>query len=199
MKKVKRLINSACLSMSPSMRLFRIGILSALFGLTLCLALRGEARQAPVSFQHLSVKQGLSHNSVYAILRDSQGFMWFGTYVGLCKYDGYEFTVYKHDPDIPGSLSNNAVTALYEDTAGNLWVGTAGGGLNRFDRTTEKFTPYTHAPLNLQSLSPGPVSAMLEDRCGRFWVATEGGGLIGLTGRQNNLSAINMIPEILAV
>ena len=38
------------------------------------------------------------------MLKDSQGFMWFGTEEGLNKYDGYTFTVYKHDPEDPNSL-----------------------------------------------------------------------------------------------
>jgi ligand-binding sensor domain-containing protein len=68
--------------------------------------------------------------------------MWFGTYVGLCKYDGYKFTVYKHNLEDPNSLSHNAVVALYEDRSGMLWISTVGGGLNRFDRETEQFTHY---------------------------------------------------------
>ena len=61
--------------------------------------------------------------------------MWFGTKGGLNKYDGHEFTVYKHDPGNDKSLSNNIVTAIYEDDSGVLWIGTEGGGLNKFKQT----------------------------------------------------------------
>ncbi len=54
--------------------------------------------------------------------------MWIGTEGGLNKYDGYNFTVYQHDPYNPNSLSNNHVTDLYEDSDGMLWIATHGGG-----------------------------------------------------------------------
>src|SRR5512136_3114997 len=52
-----------------------------------------------IKFKHLSVEAGLSHSTVNCILQDSKGFMWFGTDDGLSKYDGYNFTIYKHNPD----------------------------------------------------------------------------------------------------
>jgi ligand-binding sensor domain-containing protein len=55
------------------------------------------------------------------MLQDSQGFMWFGTEDGLNKYDGYTFTVYKHDPEDPTSLGGNWIQALLEDDSGRLW------------------------------------------------------------------------------
>jgi ligand-binding sensor domain-containing protein/signal transduction histidine kinase len=94
-------------------------------------------------FSHLTTSDGLSQNSVFAILKDYKGFMWFGTDEGLNKYDGYKFTVYKHDPENPHSISNNSLYGLLEDAAHNLWVVSA-GGLDRFDRMTESFTHYNN-------------------------------------------------------
>lgn len=53
------------------------------------------ASEEPVNFQRVSVEQGLSQSSVFCILQDSSGFMWFGTQDGLNRYDGYEFTVFR--------------------------------------------------------------------------------------------------------
>jgi ligand-binding sensor domain-containing protein len=54
------------------------------------------------NFVTISVEQGLSQSTVYSILKDSKGFMWFGTRTGgLNKYDGYDFTTFKHDPHDP--------------------------------------------------------------------------------------------------
>jgi ligand-binding sensor domain-containing protein len=52
---------------------------------------------------HLTTNEGLSQNTVVAVHKDKKGFMWFGTWDGLNKYDGYRFTVYKsnQDPMIP--------------------------------------------------------------------------------------------------
>ena len=86
-----------------------------------------------INFKHISLDQGLSQSSIFSIIQDSKGFMWFGTQDGLNKYDGYDFTVFKPDPDIPTSLSHNQISFLYEDRNGMIWIGTTGGGLNRFD------------------------------------------------------------------
>ncbi len=128
-----------------------------------------------MKFRHITDKQGLSHNSVYAILQDRNGFMWFGTYVGLCKYDGYTMTVYTHDPDDPMSLSHNAVVALHEDQDGMLWVGTAGGGVNRFDPMTEQFHRYCVESGNPDCLSHENVWSLLEDSAGSIWIGTKHG------------------------
>jgi len=114
------------------------------------LALAQEPREV---FEHLSVANGLPHTSVYNILQDSQGFMWFATEDGLAKYDGYKFTVYKHDATKPNSLSSSAVYALYQDSHDNLWLTTPSAGINRFDPKTETVTHYRHAEADPHSLS----------------------------------------------
>lgn len=75
-------------------------------------------------FKNLSVQNGLSQNTVNAILQDKQGFMWFGTKDGLNRYDGLSFRKFKHDDRTRRSIGNNFITALYEDAKGNIWVGT---------------------------------------------------------------------------
>jgi signal transduction histidine kinase/ligand-binding sensor domain-containing protein len=133
-------------------------------------------------FDRISVEQGLSHSTVNCILQDSYGFMWFGTSDGLNKYDGYSFTVYKHDPNDPHSLSHYLVTSLFEDSAGMLWVGTYGGGLNRFDRSLGQFTRYDTD--DFQNITDEPeefrnaVVAVDEYPTGVLWIATHGGGLV---------------------
>ena len=75
-------------------------------------------------FKNLSSQNGLSQNTVSAILQDSKGFMWFGTKDGLDRYDGVSFRHFKYDRTNPRSLGNNFVTSLYEDIEGNIWIGT---------------------------------------------------------------------------
>ena len=73
-------------------------------------------------FKSLSSQNGLSQNTVSAILQDSKGFMWFGTKDGLDRYDGVSFRHFKYDRTNPRSLGNNFVTSLYEDVEGNIWA-----------------------------------------------------------------------------
>ncbi|MCP4542859.1 MAG: hypothetical protein GY832_37540 [Chloroflexi bacterium] len=131
----------------------------------------------PITFERISLEQGLSQSSVHSILQDSQGFMWFGTRDGLNKYDGYTFTHYRHVPGDPNSLSHNDVRAIIEDQQGTLWIGTDGGGLNAFDRDTGQFVHYRagQGSDNADDLSGDFVRAILQDRDGVVWIGTEGG------------------------
>ena len=46
------------------------------------------------AFRSLDINNGLSQNTVHAILQDKQGFMWFGTKDGLDRYDGISFRAF---------------------------------------------------------------------------------------------------------
>ena len=129
-----------------------------------------------IRFDHISLEQGLSQSGVFTIMQDRQGFMWFGTEDGLNKYDGYQFTVYKHDPDDPLTLSDSFVSKIYEDRSGELWIGTR-SGLDRFDRASGMFVHYQHDRNDPHSLGGTWVEAIYEDSQGTLWVGTEDGGL----------------------
>ncbi|MFZ0390762.1 MAG: two-component regulator propeller domain-containing protein [Calditrichia bacterium] len=128
-------------------------------------------------FERLSLKDGLSQSSVSSILQDRQGFLWFATQEGLNKFDGYQFTVYRHDPNRPNTLSDDWINVIHQDHEGMLWVGTAGGGLNRFDPVRENFEVFRHDPADSTSLGSDRVTAIFEDKAGRLWIGTDGGGL----------------------
>src|SRR5687767_15982183 len=90
------------------------------FMLLCLLAITGYTQPAHINFTSITVKDGLLSNSIFAILKDRYGLMWFATTDGLNKYDGTNFTVYRHNPDDSSSLRTNEVLALHEDKAGNL-------------------------------------------------------------------------------
>jgi serine phosphatase RsbU (regulator of sigma subunit)/ligand-binding sensor domain-containing protein len=128
-------------------------------------------------FKHISLDEGLSQNSVFCMIQDSKGFMWFGTQDGLNKYDGYHFIVYKLDPGNLNSLSHNQIAALCEDKAGKIWIGTVGGGVNRFDPKTETFFRYPVAPNEPASINNGFINVLYLDSSEALWIGTLGGGL----------------------
>ena len=109
---------------------------------------------APLRFEHLSLEDGLSQNAVLSMLQDRQGFLWFGTQDGLNRYDGYNFTVFKTDPENPSSISLASILDIEEDPDGLLWLGTWGGGLNRFDPATGKAVRFQNDPSAADSLGP---------------------------------------------
>lgn len=127
-------------------------------------------------FQRFTSEQGLSQNSIYAILQDKQGFMWFGTDEGLNRFDGYNFKVYKNIPTNKNSIASNKIYALFEDKKGELWIGTR-QGLSKFDATRTNVTNYRHDSQNPKSLSNDIVKAIFQDHKGTLWIGTQGGGL----------------------
>jgi len=135
------------------------------------------AQKHNVKFEHLTVEDGLSSNTVLSILQDSRGFMWFGTSEGLNRYDGYAFKEYRHDPTDSTSISDNFIwfDCLYEDSFGMIWVGTRTAGLNRFDPITETFKRFQHDPNEGSSLSTNHGIGLGEDRSGVLWVGTDEG------------------------
>ena len=76
----------------------------AILFLIQCFSILTFSQKANPKFSHLTNSDGLSQNTVFSIVKDYKGFMWFATDEGLNKYDGYKFTVYKNDPENQGSI-----------------------------------------------------------------------------------------------
>ena len=89
-------------------------------------------------FRHYQVEQGLSYNSVFGILQDSKGFLWFATKDGLNRFDGYNFKIFRNDPADSTSIGSNVAISIYEDAEHTLWFGTS-KGLYRYDDKLERF------------------------------------------------------------
>jgi signal transduction histidine kinase/ligand-binding sensor domain-containing protein/DNA-binding response OmpR family regulator len=131
------------------------------------------AQEGSPRFTHLTIEDGLSQNTVRALLQDERGFLWVGTKDGLNRYDGYGFVVFRHDPFDERTLSSGYVTALLEDRAGRLWVGTNAGGLNLLDTATGVVSRFA------QQVGQ-QVTALAEDAAGDLWIGTGGAGLYRL-------------------
>lgn len=144
-------------------------------------ALAGEAPS--MRFEHLPPEAGLSQSVVLDFAQDDQGFLWLATQDGLNRYDGYEFKIFKDDPQAPNSLKGNFVASIDKAPTGELWIGTSDGGLNRYDPRTGQFTAYLNDPNNANSLSENSVSSLDVDSQGIIWVATNNAGLNRLDPR----------------
>ncbi len=89
-------------------------------------------------FSQLDVSNGLSHNQVNCIFKDSEGFMWFGTASGLNRFDGYNYKVFKHDSNDKNSLSDDFISKIFEGPDKKMWIGTRYGYCS-YDPETERF------------------------------------------------------------
>ena len=141
-----------------------------IFCLCLFVPIGLNAQFQNVKFDHLTVDNGLSNNTVKSLLRDSHGYLWIGTGHGLNRYDGDKLKVFENTDSNPYSLSNNYVNTLFEDKENNLWVGTA-AGLSLFNRKTEKFKRFIHAA-DSKSISNNAINSIVSDSKGSIWIAT---------------------------
>ncbi len=125
-------------------------------------------------FDHLTSAQGLSQNSISAMIQDQNGFLWIGTQDGLNRYDGYTFTVYRKELNNPNSLSDNHIRFITTDSKHNLWVATNYGGINRIDLTTDQITQFTSSH-STYKISSNTTWAIYEDHTGHVWFGTQNG------------------------
>jgi len=124
-------------------------------------------------FEYLTSDIGLSQNSVLSIYQDSRNFLWFGTYDGLNRYDGYSFKIYKTEKNNPKSIQGQTFRSIVEDKDGNLWIASIGGGLNRYNRLTDDFTNFNHNENDKNSIISDRVRILYIDKKNRLWIGTE--------------------------
>ena len=91
---------------------------------------------------YLATKDGLWQNRVRAIVKDKYGFMWFGTWNGLCRYDGYKFKTYKKNPKDLHSIASNHIHYIYKDTSGDLWIETFPSIICRYNYQSDDYTRF---------------------------------------------------------
>ncbi|MEK6478948.1 two-component regulator propeller domain-containing protein, partial [Catalinimonas sp. 4WD22] len=148
--------------------------IATLFACLCFLVVKSYAQEEAFHFEYLTDQQGLSQNTVWCIEQDSEGFMWFGTSDGLNKYDGYNFTVFRPDPDDPEhTLHHSYITDIYEDTSERLWVTTYGGGFHQVDKFTGQVTHYDIEPVGTNLWNY--FWAIHESQDGILWLSAVGG------------------------
>ena len=99
------------------------------------------AQPLHLQFQHLTDKEGLSNNRVWAITQDKFGLIWIGSGDGLNRYDGYKVDVYRNERGNKTSLPSNHIRCLFTDSQGIVWIGTA-NGLALYNNPTNSFKSY---------------------------------------------------------
>jgi ligand-binding sensor domain-containing protein len=142
--------------------------------LLLYLAIHNLSAQPSLSFEHLSLREGLSQSVPNDIHQDKEGFLWIATQDGLNRYDGYTFKIYKNQADDTTSLSHSWIWKVVEDADQNLWIATW-NGLNRYDRVRDQFTRYNR--IQDGAIANARTNNVFIDSDGRLWVGTWGNGL----------------------
>ncbi len=148
------------------------------------------------------MEDGLSQSTVYNILQDSKGYLWFGTANGLNRYDGYNFQIFSNNPLDSTTISDNGIIAIHEDKKGHIWIGTSEGVLNKYNRKTGEFQRFyitenlkiTDKPINQYYDFPIPfsrnsnntITSIAEGPDNTLWIGTWGLGIIRFNYNNNS-------------
>ncbi|MBD2753583.1 histidine kinase [Spirosoma sp. BT704] len=130
-----------------------------------------QAQAPTVSFQRLTLQQGLAANFGVAITQDTAGFMWIATVNGLTRFDGVRCLNFSRQPGNPHSLSHRVVRSVITSKNGTLWVGTQ-EGINRYEPTTQSFQRYLFPALGADC---NLIRRITESDDGTLWLSTRGG------------------------
>ena len=118
-------------------RVRRLIILSVLLLASLA-TLHAQAMPTVIS-RHYTTDEGLPSNNVMCALKDRDGFMWFGTWYGLCRFDGGKFVTFNKPVRAGSDIPPRKIESIEEDAQGHLWLKTVDWKLYTFNRQTECF------------------------------------------------------------
>lgn len=125
-----------------------------------------------IRFRRIGTEHGLSHPNVRCIHQDKQGFLWFGTEDGLNRFDGYEFKIFRPDPQgDQDEVRAYDVRTIHEDDEGYLWIG------GMFSRRIDRFDPRKHRFEHFRAHGMGHVLRFHERSAGVLWLGTSWTGL----------------------
>ncbi|HVI44666.1 MAG TPA: two-component regulator propeller domain-containing protein [Chitinophaga sp.] len=169
-----------------------------LFMAMLTLPFQVFAQAASYNFSKLDIYSGLSHNQVTAILKDTEGYLWFSTVSGLNRYDGHTCKILRNRQNDSTSLADNYVLSLYELPEEKIWVATKGGPCI-YDAHTERFHLDCGGYLKSIGLEDSPMYNITKGYNGRYWFLYENGSLFLYTNKQAKKITINLADKIIAV
>lgn len=140
-------------------------------------AVGSSQAQMPSKLEHYSTEDGLSHDIITCMFKDRDGFMWFGTWDGINRFDGKHFVAYKSAPGDSSQIKNDRIDQITEDTQRNLWVKCYDGQVYKFNKASRQFKPLSH----ILGLKEKPVfDRILFNDQGALWVSTLNQGIIAI-------------------
>ncbi len=141
-------------------------------------------------FEHYGADDGLPQHTVMDILQDKKGFMWFSTWDGLSKFDGYNFSTYKIQAGDAYHMRSNRIDYIYEDKYGYIWTLSYDREAHRFDPRTEKF-------MGIRSLEAYKdftfiTTSIIPTPSGKVWLISEKSGCVSVTGSAFDVQFFNI-------
>ena len=163
--------------------IYIFGYITSLFFLV-TYSVAKERRLTDYTVEFYTTSDGLPQSSVNNIAQTPDGYLWFGTYEGLARFDGIEYRVF--DKENTPQFFNNGVKALIVDKNGSLWIGTPNGLIRYRNRRFERFGIK-------DGLSGEFILSLYEDVKGNIWIGTTTGLNKYEDGKFINLSPTSQV------
>ena len=138
-------------------------------------------------YNHITVENGLTNNSILAITQDKVGFMWFGSGNGLIRYDGINFKTYKKNKTDINTLPGNYIISILSDSKNTLWIGSE-FGLSIYNNRKDNVERIT-----LENGVNPIIYSLLEDKEGKIWVGTSNGLYISIQNVNGEIKSFNKV------
>lgn len=127
----------------------------------------GQLKGQQIPLRHLGVEDGLPTSSVYMVMEDQKGYMWFATSEGVARFDGYTFKTFT----VKDGLPNNDIYKVSEDSQGRIWAFSKANGVTFIQGDSVFYLAINHdAQINLNSIA--------QDQQGKFWMSGHAGGMV---------------------
>ncbi|PXY39317.1 hypothetical protein DMB65_18350 [Flavobacterium cheongpyeongense] len=145
--------------------------------------------QEKYNIGYIGIKNGLANNAVTSVYKDKRGLMWFGTYDGISRYDGYNFLNFRNEPFDFKSLVNNRINSIC-GTKNEIWIGTK-GGISIYDYLTNQFS--TRKYINAKTSKSEQIDFVvnqIRDYKSKIYLATAGKGLLYYGGNKEEITQV---------
>ncbi|MCH7657465.1 MAG: SpoIIE family protein phosphatase [Bacteroidetes bacterium] len=142
-------------------------LFSKLLFACLLISFSGRAVSQTYRFNKYGVEEGICDRFIYTINQDNNGYLWIGTGVGICRFDGFEF----RGDLLVDSLAGSSIVSSYKDRQGNLWFGHDDGSLTVYDGSN-------FIPVNIEDGQKSKINDIIEADDGILFIATQNKGLL---------------------
>jgi len=117
------------------------------------------------NFEKIKTLDESISKKIKSLVKDSSGILWFGTTLGLCRFDGHSCKIFKTE-----GLTSNWINNIY--SSGNyIWV-CSFNGFKRFNKLTEQFKIFKNDPQDSSSISYDNVTSVCFTKNNEMWVGT---------------------------
>lgn len=156
--------------------------------LIIILGFKSYSQNRIIQFQNISFEDGISDNRINNILQDDDGFIWFGTRLGIDRYDGHNATSYV----LPNEYIE--INNLIQDRDGRIWAATT-GGLFYFSPEEDGFKRWISSENFINNSLNGNIVSIMEHLDGTIWCTNAHGAVVRLSKNRNNDIILHQIKQ----